>query len=199
MTRTDLRGSQDTRGCARKERVPRVSSAASATASGAPSWAALFDVTWKHKKRLGIKTIAAPDTPADVIEAAKARRRQCQQSFDRMTAEIFDADLLEPAGLHDTGDADRIVTVAFIDCILSTALAWRASIQITGMPSRLSSLHSHVAVGPLSSPTRTASGALDLTNAAITSGSEPTGVAAMFPYRWTARPAQLSRGRGTVI
>jgi hypothetical protein len=25
------------------------------------------------------------------------------------------ADLLEPAGLHDTGDADRIVTVALID------------------------------------------------------------------------------------
>jgi hypothetical protein len=38
--------------------------------------------------------------------------------------------------------------------------------QITGMPTRLSSLHSHVAVGPLSSPTRTAHGALDLTNAA---------------------------------
>ena len=57
MTRTDLRGSQDTRGCARKERVPRVSSAASATASGAPSWRRYFDVTWKRKKRLGINTI----------------------------------------------------------------------------------------------------------------------------------------------
>jgi len=29
-------------------------------------------------------------------------------------------------------------------CIFSTALAWRASIQITGRPSRLSSVHSHV-------------------------------------------------------
>jgi hypothetical protein len=38
-------------------------------------------VTWKHKKRLGIKTIAAPDTPADVIEAAKARRRQRDQKY----------------------------------------------------------------------------------------------------------------------
>src|SRR5215471_19784119 len=29
--------------------------------------------------------------------------------FDRMTVGILDPDLLEPAGLHDTGDADRIV------------------------------------------------------------------------------------------
>src|SRR6516165_8210805 len=53
-------------------------------------------------------------------------------------------------------------------CILSTALAWRASMQITGRPSRLSSVHSHVAVGPVSRPIRTASGAFALTNAAIT-------------------------------
>ena len=59
-------------------------------------------------------------------------------------------------------------------CILSTALAWRASMQITGRPSRLSSVHSHVAVGPVSRPIRTAPGAFDLTNAAITSGSELT-------------------------
>src|SRR5262249_31690097 len=59
-------------------------------------------------------------------------------------------------------------------CILSTALAWRASIQITGRPSRLSSIHSHVDVGPLSSTTRTVSGALDLTKAAIAAGSEST-------------------------
>src|SRR5262249_43485531 len=91
-----------------------------------------------------------------------------------MTVGILDADLFEPAGLHDTGDADRIVTVALLICILSTALAWRASIQITGRPSRLSSIHSHVDVGPLSSPTRTVSGALDLTKAAIAAGSEST-------------------------
>jgi len=36
---------------------------------------------------------------------------------------------------------------------------------------RASSVQSHVAAGPLSSPTRTVSGALDLTNAAIASGS----------------------------
>jgi transposase len=57
---------------------------------------------------------------------------------------------------------------------LSTALAWRASIQITGRPSCLSSVHSHVAVGPVSRPIRTAPGAFDLTNAAIASGSEST-------------------------
>jgi hypothetical protein len=59
-------------------------------------------------------------------------------------------------------------------CILGTALAWRASIQITGRPSCLSSLHSQVAVGPVSRPIRIAPGAVDLTNAAIASGSEST-------------------------
>jgi hypothetical protein len=57
-------------------------------------------------------------------------------------------------------------------CILSTALAWRASMQITGRPSRLSSVHSHVVVGPVSMPIRTVPGAFDLTNEAIASGSE---------------------------
>src|SRR5262245_47564646 len=51
---------------------------------------------------------------------------------------------------------------------------WRASRKITGRPSRLSSVHSHVAVGPVSRPIRTTLGAFDLTNAAIASGSEST-------------------------
>jgi hypothetical protein len=46
-------------------------------------------------------------------------------------------------------------------CILSTALAWRASIQITARPNRLSSVHSQLAVGPVSRPTRTTPGAFD--------------------------------------
>jgi hypothetical protein len=32
-----------------------------------------------------------------------------------MTIEILDANLLEPAGLHDAGDAGRIIAVALID------------------------------------------------------------------------------------
>src|SRR5262249_36600696 len=35
---------------------------------------------------------------------------------------ILDADLLEPAGLHNTGDAERVVTVAFIDLHLEHSL-----------------------------------------------------------------------------
>jgi hypothetical protein len=46
--------------------------------------------------------------------------------------------------------------------------------QITGRPSRLSSVHSHVDVGPVSRPMRTASGAFDLTKTEIASGSEST-------------------------
>jgi hypothetical protein len=44
----------------------------------------------------------------------------------------------------------------------------------TGSPKRLSSVHSHVAVGPVSRPIRTAPDAFDLTKAAIASGSEST-------------------------
>ena len=32
-----------------------------------------------------------------------------------MTIEILDANLLEPAGLYDAGDASRIVAIALID------------------------------------------------------------------------------------
>jgi hypothetical protein len=47
-----------------------------------------------------------------------------------MTAEILDADLLESASLHDAGDADRIVTVAFIDLHLEHSLGM-ASIAVS--------------------------------------------------------------------
>jgi hypothetical protein len=57
---------------------------------------------------------------------------------------------------------------------ISTALAWRASMQITGRPSRLSSVHSQVDVGPVSRPMRTAPGAFDLTKTENASGSEST-------------------------
>ena len=43
--------------------------------------AALFDVTWERKQRLGIKTITALDTPADVIEAKKARQRERDRQY----------------------------------------------------------------------------------------------------------------------
>ena len=55
---------------------------------------------------------------------------------------------------------------------LMRRLAQRASMQITGKPSRLSWVDSHVAGGPISRPIRT--GAFDLTNAETTSGSEST-------------------------
>ena len=89
-----------------------------------------------------------------------------------MAIKILDANLLEPAGLLDAADTSRIVAVAFIDLHLSTALARRASMQITGKPSRLSWVDSHVAGGQISRPIRTS--AFDLTNAEITSGSEST-------------------------
>jgi hypothetical protein len=47
-------------------------------------------------------------------------------------------------------------------------------IRCTGRPNRLSSVHSHEAVGPVSRRIRPALGAFDLTNAAIASGPEST-------------------------
>ena len=38
-----------------------------------------------------------------------------QQGLDRMTIETLDANFLEPTGLHDAGDAGRIVAVTLID------------------------------------------------------------------------------------
>jgi hypothetical protein len=43
--------------------------------------AQLFDVTWERKKRLGLETIIAKDTPADMIEAAKRRQRERDQQY----------------------------------------------------------------------------------------------------------------------
>jgi hypothetical protein len=80
-----------------------------------------------------------------------------------MAIDILDVHLFEPTGLHDAGDPDGIVAVVLVDLHFSTALAWRASMQITGRPSRLSSVHSQVDVGPVSRPMRTAPGAFDLT------------------------------------
>jgi hypothetical protein len=65
-------------------------------------------------------------------------------------------------------------------CIFKAAFACLASMQMTGSPCLRSSVHSHVAVGPVSRPIRTTFGAYDLINAAIASGLEET-----IPSRWT--------------
>jgi hypothetical protein len=56
--------------------------------------------------------------------------------------------------------------------------------QITGRPSRLSSVHNHVVVGPVSMPIRAVPGAFDLTNAAIASGSESTTPSCTIDPAW---------------
>ncbi len=38
-----------------------------------------------------------------------------QQGSDHMTVAILDADFIEPSGVHDTSDVDRIVSVALIE------------------------------------------------------------------------------------
>jgi hypothetical protein len=55
-------------------------------------------------------------------------------------------------------------------CIFRAAFACLASMQMMGSPILFSSVQSHVAVAPVSSPTRATCGACDLMNAAIASG-----------------------------
>src|SRR5437660_7452492 len=94
-----------------------------------------------------------------------------QQRPNRMAIEVLDAHLLEPAGLHDAGDAGSIVAVTLIDLHLKHRLGMA---RIDTDHRQPKSLDSHVAVGPVSRPTRTAPGAFNLTNAAIASGSDST-------------------------
>src|SRR5579863_3633002 len=75
-------------------------------------------------------------------------------------------------------------------CIFSAAFACRASMQMTGSPILLSSVHSHVDVAPVSSPILVTCGACDLTNAAIVSGSDATTPSrSIFPDRSTMQIA----------
>src|SRR5713226_8322913 len=72
-------------------------------------------------------------------------------------------------------------------CIFRAAFACLASMQMTGNPILFSSVHSHVDVAPVSSPTRATCGACDLTNAAIVSGSDVTTPSrSIFPVAATA-------------
>jgi hypothetical protein len=59
-------------------------------------------------------------------------------------------------------------------CIFRAAFACLASMQMTGSPILLSSVHSHVDVAPASRPMRATCRACDFTNAAIASGLDAT-------------------------
>src|SRR6516165_97930 len=112
----------------------------------------------------------ATDLVLEITLDLDQQRPARQQRPNRVAIE---ASLNQPVCMMRAMPAASLRSLLLI-CILSTALAWRASIQITGRPSCLSSVHSHVLVGPVSRPIRTAPGAFDLTNAAIASGSEST-------------------------
>jgi hypothetical protein len=59
-----------------------------------------------------------------------------------------------------------------------------APARITGRPSRLSSVHNQVVVGPVSRPIRTVPDAFDFTNAAIALGSESTTPSSTIDPAW---------------
>jgi len=69
-----------------------------------------------------------------------------------VAVDILDVHLFEPAGLHDAGDPDSIVAVAFVDLHLEHGLGVARVDANHRQASRLSSVHSHVDVGPVSSP-----------------------------------------------
>src|SRR5262245_20534025 len=77
--------------------------------------------------------LGTADHEADVLEEATdlvlevsldlhQQRPARQQRFDGMIIEVLDADLLKPAGLHDAGDAGRVVAVTLIDLHLEYRL-----------------------------------------------------------------------------
>jgi hypothetical protein len=56
--------------------------------------------------------------PLDLYEQGSADKK----GLDRMTVEIFDADLLVPSTLHDACNAHGVVTVALVDLQLQSRL-----------------------------------------------------------------------------
>ena len=54
--------------------------------------------------------------PLDLDKQSSADK----QGFDRMTVEIFDADFLVPAALHDACDAHGVVTITLVDLHLQS-------------------------------------------------------------------------------
>ena len=114
--------------------------------------------------------------PLDLDEQTPADKK----SFDRVTVEIFDADLLVPSTLHDTCYAHGVVAVALVDLQLQSRLRVPSVDADDRQPILFSSVHSHVDVAPVSSPTRATCGACDLINAAMVSGSDATTPRARF-------------------
>ena len=118
--------------------------------------------------------LGTADHQAEVFEKAASmvleialdpdqQRPARQQRPDRVAVDILDGTSSnQPVCMMRAIPIASLRSLLLI-CILSTALAWRASMQITGRPSRLSSVHTHVDVGPVSRPMRTASGAFDRT------------------------------------
>src|SRR5258705_3461842 len=135
-----------------------------------------------HRKDIELGTA---DHETDVLEQATdlvleialdldQQRPARQQRPNRVAIEALDAHLLKPAGLHDAGDAGRIVAVTLIDLHLE----YRSGMARVDTDHRQAKLF-ELAPQPcgrrsVSRPTRTTPGAFDLTNAAIASGSEPT-------------------------
>ena len=71
------------------------------------------------------KTEVLQQAPNMVLEIAldlDQQRPAGQKRPDRVTVDILDVHLLEPAGLHDTSDPDSIVAVAFVDLHLEHRL-----------------------------------------------------------------------------
>ena len=64
----------------------------------------------------------ATDLVLEIALDLHQQRPARQERPDRVAVEVLDAHLLEPAGLHDTGNAGRIIAVALIDLHLEHCL-----------------------------------------------------------------------------
>ncbi len=57
----------------------------------------------------------SPRPGRDDLSRLSARTRSDEEGLDRMTAEVFDANLFMPTALHDASYADGIVAIALVD------------------------------------------------------------------------------------
>src|SRR6478609_1927868 len=113
---------------------------------------ALDQLLGSHRKDIELGTA---DDETEVLQKAAnmvleialdldQQRPAGQQRPDRVAVDILDVHLFEPAGLHDAGDPDSIVAVAFVDLHLEHWLGVARVDADHRQASRLSSLHSQV-------------------------------------------------------
>jgi tripartite-type tricarboxylate transporter receptor subunit TctC len=148
---------------------------------------------------VGWQGVGAPrTTPVEIIDKLNKEinagpRRESPISVTRACKLACRLRQIHRRIYREVGQGNQVLrcqSLLLLICNFRAAFACLASIQMTGNPSLLSSVHSQVDVAPVSSPTRATCGACDLINAAMVSGSDATTPSrSIFPVRSTMQIA----------